>query len=190
MKIFGCRLRERYLWHSSTDWTGSQTPAQVDTISLPGVFGVVVRVAACGWVVLLLGLLPGVAADQHITIAGGRARAGPNYLIPPGKQIGGNLFDSFVISFGIVAGRSATFTGRSTVANIIAGVTGANPSRIDGTIRSAIRGASLYFINPNGVVSGRMRRFMSPAAFTPPPPIISNWGATGGSKSPIPTAAS
>jgi filamentous hemagglutinin family protein len=56
------------------------------------------------------------------------------------------------ISFGVTAGQSATFTGRATVDNIIAGVTGGKPSTIDGTIKSAIRGANLYFINPNGVI--------------------------------------
>jgi filamentous hemagglutinin family protein len=101
-------------------------------------------------------LLPRAAAAQHITIAGGVAGAhrlaGPNYLIGPslGKQVGGNLFDSF-LSFGVGAGQSATFTAPATVNNIIAGVTGGSPSAIDGSIKS---GANLYLINPAGVVFG------------------------------------
>jgi filamentous hemagglutinin family protein len=119
----------------------------------------VFRLAAFGCAALLAGLLPGAAAAQHITIAGGpggaRALAGPNYLIGAnlGKQVGGNLFDSFS-SFNLAAGQRATFTGPTTVDNIIAGVTGGNPSTIDGTIRSAIRGANLFLINPDGIVFG------------------------------------
>jgi filamentous hemagglutinin family protein len=117
------------------------------------------RLAVFGWVALLAVLLPRAGAAQHITLAGGpsgaRTLTGPNYLIGPnlGKQFGGNLFDSFR-SFGVAAGESATFTGPSTVANIIAGVTGGNPSVINGAIKSDIRGANLYLINPAGVVMG------------------------------------
>jgi filamentous hemagglutinin family protein len=116
---------------------------------------VVFRLAACGWTALLAGLLPGVAAAQHISIYGGRTLAGPNYQIGAnlGHEFSGNLFQSFGI-FGLGANESATFTGPARVDNIIAGVSGGNLSSIDGTIKSAIRGANLYFINPNGIVFG------------------------------------
>jgi hypothetical protein len=87
---------------------------------------VFLRLAGRGWAALLLGLPPGTATAQHVTIAGPsgvRTLSGPNYLIGPdlGKQIGGNLFDSF-INFGLSAGQTATFTGPASVGNIIAGV--------------------------------------------------------------------
>ncbi len=117
------------------------------------------RRACLGWLALLAVLVPGVASAQHITIAGGvsggRTLTGPNYLIGPslGRQVGGNLFDSFA-NFNVAAGESATFTGPATVSNIIAGVTGGNPSTINGNVKSDIRGANLYLINPWGVVLG------------------------------------
>jgi filamentous hemagglutinin family protein len=118
---------------------------------------VILRLAAFGWAALILGFLPGGAAAQHITVAGGVAGphplSGPNYLIVPnlGKEVGGNLFDSF-LSFSLTAGQSATFTGPATIRNIIVGVTGGSQSTINGPIRSDIRGANLYLINPDGVV--------------------------------------
>jgi filamentous hemagglutinin family protein len=122
------------------------------------VFDMFLRLAAFGWAALLLGLVPGAAAAQHITIAGpsgSRTLSGPNYLIGPnlGQRVGGNLFDSFT-NFGLAAGQSATFTGPKAITDIIAGVSGGTPSTIDGTIKSEIRGANLYLINPAGVVFG------------------------------------
>jgi filamentous hemagglutinin family protein len=108
------------------------------------VLDVVFRLAACGGVALLAGLFP-VAAAAH------------NIKIGPGKSVGDNLFDSRA-GFSLAEGQSAIFTGPSTIGNIIFGVTGGRPSRIDGTIISAIRGANLYFINPNGVVFGPQSR--------------------------------
>jgi filamentous hemagglutinin family protein len=104
----------------------------------------------------LAALLPRAAAAQHITIAGGVSRAhtlvGPNYLIGPnlGKQVGGNLFDSFV-SFSVAKGESAIFASPARIKNIIAGVTGGDPSTINGSITSR---ANLYLINPDGIVFG------------------------------------
>jgi filamentous hemagglutinin family protein len=70
-----------------------------------------------------------------------------------GKQAGQNLFHSFS-SFNVWAGESATFTGSSGIQNIVSRVTGGNYSTIDGTLRSTIQGANLYFLNPWGVVFG------------------------------------
>ena len=119
-------------------------------------FGVAFRLA------LLAVLLPAAAQAQHITIAdpsGVRALAAPNHLIGPnlGQRVGDNPFDSFV-NFDVAAGQSMTFTGRAGIRNIIAGVTGGTPSTINGTIRSDIRGANLYLINPDGVVFGPRAR--------------------------------
>src|SRR5262245_23191936 len=83
------------------------------------------------------------------------------YLIPPelGEQHGGNLFHSF-LRFSIGRRQTATFTGPDpidapqSVTNVIARVTGDDPSEIDGTLRSTIPGAGLWLLNPQGVVFG------------------------------------
>jgi filamentous hemagglutinin family protein len=71
-----------------------------------------------------------------------------------GKMAGPNLFHSFS-QFDITAGQIATFSGPSTIQNILARITGANASSIDGTLRSTIDGANLFFLNPHGVVFGQ-----------------------------------
>ena len=69
------------------------------------------------------------AEAQHITIDGslspGQTLVGPNYTIGAnlGKQVGGNLFESFGI-FGLAGGESATFSGPASVTNVIGRVTG------------------------------------------------------------------
>ena len=108
----------------------------------------------------LLGCLaPSVGVAQHITIDGsfsaGQTLIGPNYTIGAnlGKQVGGNLFHSFGI-FGLSQGENATFTGPSSVTNVIGRVTGGTVSSINGAINSSIAGANLYLINPSGIVFG------------------------------------
>ncbi|MDM8543746.1 filamentous hemagglutinin N-terminal domain-containing protein [Desulfococcaceae bacterium HSG9] len=99
------------------------------------------------------------AADADVatdgTVGRSGALAGPNYEIDSnsGKQAGGNLFHSFS-RFNIGRNESAQFTGSETVNNIIARVTGGNPSHIDGRMQSQIPGANLYFLNPSGVMIG------------------------------------
>lgn len=74
-----------------------------------------------------------------------------------GHQVGSNLFHSFS-QFNISAGQSATFKvwtpPPAPIANIIARVTGANYSWINGPLRSEIPGANLYLLNPNGIFFG------------------------------------
>ncbi|CAK0768246.1 exported hypothetical protein [Gammaproteobacteria bacterium] len=99
------------------------------------------------------------AAQAQITLDGTLGRAGPlpgpNYAITPdlGRQVGGNLFHSFG-QFSIHTGESATFSGPSSVSNILSRVTGGEVSQIDGTLRSTIPGAALYLVNPAGVMFG------------------------------------
>jgi len=116
--------------------------------------------AGVAFVVLLSLVTPDrPAGGQSITIDGrlspARTLAGPNYAITPdlGKQVGGNLFHSFGI-FGLATGETATFSGPAGVTNIIGRVTGGTASAIDGTIRSTVPGASLFLINPAGVIFG------------------------------------
>src|SRR5262249_23506958 len=98
-------------------------------------------------------LLGGVVLDGSFGTHG--ALPGPNFMItaPMGKQVGGNLFQSFS-QFSLNNSQSATFTGPSNVHNILARVTDGNRSSIDGTIRSDIPGANLFFLNPAGVMFG------------------------------------
>jgi filamentous hemagglutinin family protein len=106
-------------------------------------------------------LIPFLVAGAHaeVTLDGslGRASAlpGPNYQIGAdlGQQYGGNLFHSFQ-DFNLQSHESATFSGSDNVQNIISRVTGGNPSRIDGTLRSTIPNADLYFLNPSGILFG------------------------------------
>ncbi len=99
------------------------------------------------------GLPAQVILDGTLGAAG--PLAGPHYAVTGnlGRQVGGNLFHSFS-SFSIYRNESATFSGPSSVQNIISRVTGGNASYIDGLLRSTIPGANLFFINPGGVMFG------------------------------------
>jgi filamentous hemagglutinin family protein len=99
-------------------------------------------------------LLGGVVLDGSFGTKG--ALPGPNYMIAGsmGKLVNTNLFQSFS-QFNVNSSESATFTGPSTVHNILARVTNGSPSSIDGTINSAIQGANLFFMNPAGVMFGK-----------------------------------
>ena len=106
-----------------------------------------------GMVVGTGGSLAQVTLDGTLGPAG--PLAGPHYAIPAelGQQRGGNLFHSFG-RFSIHRGESATFSGPNSVNNIIGRVTGGQVSTIDGALRSTISGASLYLLNPAGVLFG------------------------------------
>jgi filamentous hemagglutinin family protein len=80
---------------------------------------------------------------------------GPDYQITEnlGQRAGSNLFHSFG-QFNLQSAESATFSGNPTIQNVISRVTGGSPSSIDGTLRSTIPNANLYFLNPAGVFFG------------------------------------
>ena len=111
-------------------------------------------------IALLLQLLL-IAQPIHaaITLDGTLGRsgaiAGPKYAITSdlGKQAGTNLFHSFS-TFNLVIGDVATFSGPTNVSNIISRVTGGSASSIDGTLKSTISGANMYFLNPAGIMFG------------------------------------
>lgn len=98
-------------------------------------------------------------AHAQITLDGslgpGGALAGPNYNITSnlGQIRGNNLFHSFG-RFNVGTGESASFSGPSSISNIIGRVTGGQRSTIDGLLQSTISGANLFLINPRGVVFG------------------------------------
>jgi len=114
-------------------------------------------------VVMLLMLsgafLPDCSAHAELVLDGTMGTAGalkgPAYNIPSeyGQKAGKNLFHSFQ-TFNINAKESATFSGPSSVQNVISRVTGGSLSRIDGKLSCTIPNADLYFLNPAGVIFG------------------------------------
>src|SRR5438046_725751 len=99
-------------------------------------------------------LLGGVVLDGSFGTHG--PLPGPNFMITAnlGRLVNTNLFQSFS-QFNLNSSESATFTGPANVHNILARVTSGSPSSIDGTIRSDIQGANLFFMNPAGVLFGQ-----------------------------------
>ena len=113
-------------------------------------------VAGCSGV--LVGNVFGqIARDGSLGQTAGQL-AGPSYTIGvhAAEQIrGSNLFHSFS-EFNVNTGENATFSGPSSIANIINRVTGQSNSNIDGAInsRSAMPSANFFLLNPNGLVVG------------------------------------
>jgi filamentous hemagglutinin family protein len=109
---------------------------------------------------LLMATLP-TALAQNVVLDGtlGRSDAlsGPTYEIGAelGQRHGGNLFHSFD-KFSLNSSERATFSAPEsvTINNVISRVTGGNPSNIDGTLRSTIPNADMYFLNPYGIMFG------------------------------------
>ncbi|MDX8414469.1 MAG: filamentous hemagglutinin N-terminal domain-containing protein, partial [Mariprofundales bacterium] len=72
-----------------------------------------------------------------------------------GSIKGNNLFHSFS-SFNINSGESATFTGASTIQNVITRVTGGSSSTINGLLdsKTSMPNANFFLLNPAGVIFG------------------------------------
>ena len=81
--------------------------------------------------------------------------SGPDYIVSEdmGLTAEGNLFHSFA-QFDIAFDESVTFTGVNSIENILARVTGDNPSIIDGTISSTIPDVNIFLMNPMGILFG------------------------------------
>lgn len=60
---------------------------------------------------------------------------------------------------------TATFSGPTTVTNIIGRITGGAASAIDGTVRPTIAGANLFLVNPAGIVMRLTARVAVSGAF-------------------------
>ncbi|BAP56684.1 filamentous hemagglutinin family N-terminal domain [Thioploca ingrica] len=90
---------------------------------------------------------------------------GPRFDITAdlGQQQGGNLFHSFKF-FNLNKEETATFSGPSTVENIIGRITGGERSIIDGKIEADIPQADLYLINPDGFIFGPHTQLDLPGA--------------------------
>ncbi|MDD5228470.1 MAG: filamentous hemagglutinin N-terminal domain-containing protein [Methylococcales bacterium] len=106
----------------------------------------------------------GIATDG--TMGAPQTLTGANVTIPQtlGTTVGNNLFHSFS-DFNINTGQTATFTGGDNLQNVISRVTGGNASNINGVLKSDIKNADFYFINPNGITFGANASVDVPAAF-------------------------
>ena len=70
-----------------------------------------------------------------------------------GQRRGGNLFHSLE-KFDVESKGGVTFTGPSSVKNVISRVIGGEPSSINGTLASAIPDTDFYLLNPAGILFG------------------------------------
>ncbi len=78
---------------------------------------------------------------------------GEVHHIEAGTIKGNSQFHSFD-QFDLGTGEIASFNGSARIENILSRVTGGTLSNIDGTLRSTIEGANMFFLNPAGVVFG------------------------------------
>jgi filamentous hemagglutinin family protein len=106
----------------------------------------------------------GIATDGSLGAV--QNLVGTNVTIPQelGKTVGNNLFHSFS-DFNINTGQTVAFSGSDSLQNVISRVTGNNPSIIDGTLKSDIKNADFYFINPHGITFNTNAQVDVPAAF-------------------------
>jgi filamentous hemagglutinin family protein len=77
---------------------------------------------------------------------------GPYFFVPPGKQVGTNLFQSLG-TLDLLPGEFLVFTGPANVSNVLVRVTG-GAARIDGYVTCNIPGANLFLIDSAGVACG------------------------------------
>lgn len=90
---------------------------------------------------------------------------GNQFNINGGTQSGNNLFHSFE-QFGLSQGQIANFLSNSQIQNILARVTGSNPSVINGLIQVTGSNANLFLLNPAGIVFGSNASLNVPGSFT------------------------
>src|SRR5690349_6755108 len=96
-----------------------------------------------------------VVTDGTLGARGPVGLSGGIYSIPAslGQTRGPNLFHSFS-QLDLTQGQTASFSGPSSIQNVLARVTGGAASSIDGTLQCTIPGANFYLINPAGVMFG------------------------------------
>ncbi len=123
--------------------------------------------------VILLGSLLAVSQAQVTTtitpdgtLGTAVAQDGNVFDITGGTRPGNgpNLFHSFD-RFTVGAGDTAHFRGPAEIEHILSRVTGGQASTIDGILRSDISGATLFLLNPSGVLFGPNARLEVQGSF-------------------------
>ena len=116
-----------------------------------------------GWLSVVSWVHGEVVLDGTLGTSG--SLPGPNFVIdaPLGQQVGDNLFHSFE-RFNLDSTESATFTGPTTITNVISRVTGGEISSINGLLRSQMLQANFYFLNPAGILFGPQAQIDVPAS--------------------------
>ncbi|WP_353571247.1 filamentous hemagglutinin N-terminal domain-containing protein [Candidatus Albibeggiatoa sp. nov. BB20] len=106
-------------------------------------------------ILLLLPIMGNTEIVLHHTGKPMTLNAGLDYEIRQefGQTVGSNLFHTFD-RFNLNQGEAAHFSGADSIQNIVARVIGGEPSFIDGTLKSTIPNADLYFLNPYGIMLG------------------------------------
>ncbi len=121
--------------------------------------------------IVLLGSLPAKVAQAQpvaapnttgttITVKGDRYDIGGGQL----SADQANLFHNFS-QFGLSKSQIANFLSNPKIQNILAGVSGGNPSIINGLIQVTGGQSNLYLMNPAGIVFGANASLNVPAAF-------------------------
>src|SRR5919108_3394450 len=122
-----------------------------------GVFFRVARKIVMAGLVMPFSALTKAEVTLDGTLGPAGSLADPNFMIPDtvGRTVGTNLFHSFGV-FNINTGESATFTGPSSIENVLGRVTSGSSSFIDGLLRTQFENASpnLFLLNPAGVLFG------------------------------------
>ncbi len=119
-----------------------------------------VRSVVCGSALALAGVALTATAQVASNIAADGSlgtsvvQTANVFDITGGTPVGGsNLFHS-LSQFTVGTGDVARFGGAASIQHIIGRVTGGDASTIDGTIASSIAGASVWLVNPNGILFG------------------------------------
>jgi filamentous hemagglutinin family protein len=89
---------------------------------------------------------------------------GSEINITGGQTTGTNLFHSFS-QFGLTSGQTANFQTAAEIKNVLARVNGGDPSVIDGLLKLTGSNASLYFMNPAGIILGNNAQINIPGSF-------------------------
>ncbi len=134
-----------------------------------------------GWLwALLCGVLWGAPVAAQVIRDGSIGPAGAPLAVPSGLDpngdfadyligsdlgeiSGGTLYHSFG-TFSVSTGEVATFTGPDAITTVVSRNTGAAGLFLNGTLRSTMPSAELFFLSPGGVVIGEGARLDVPSS--------------------------